>query len=174
MIAAVIGWIAVGALAVACAAASLWGGKRLMSSAGRELGMPLTPPDSTFVGGALTAMVIATSPLARLELFDWGVRLSSSARLLRQLPLHVATWEARYEELAVVRSVTVRGTSGLAGSAVHHRSPRPLPAPPGSAARRHPAARTPPCSPPGQPGRRAPGWMRSRVTPAPGGPAAPS
>jgi hypothetical protein len=113
MIVAVIGWIAVGALAVACAAAGLWGGKRLMSSAGRELGMPVTPPDSTFVGGALTATMIATSPLARLELFDWGVRLSSSARLLRQLPLHVATWEARYEELAVVRSVTVRGTSGL-------------------------------------------------------------
>jgi hypothetical protein len=113
MIVAVIGWIAVGALAAATAAAGLWGMNRLTRSAARELGMPLTPPDSTFVGGALTATVSVTWPLACLELFDWGVRLSSSAKLLRQLPFHVATWEARYEELAVVRSVTGRGTSGL-------------------------------------------------------------
>jgi hypothetical protein len=66
--------------------------------------------------------VSATWPLARLELFEWGIRLRSSRRALTFLPLFVPTWEARgtkrsgskpYDELAVVKTVTGAGTSGL-------------------------------------------------------------
>ncbi len=38
----------------------------------------------------------ATMPLARLELFDWGVRVAPSVGFLRAL---VPTWEARYSDL---------------------------------------------------------------------------
>jgi len=114
MAGAVIGWIAVGALAFVGVAAGYWGMRRQTSSASRLIGMPDSPPESVFLGGALTRTVSATTPLARLELFGWGVRLSASAGWLRYLPLSVPTWEARYDELAVVRSVTgIIGTSGL-------------------------------------------------------------
>lgn len=73
----------------------------------------MAPPDATFLGGALTPTVSATWPLARLELFEWGIRLRSSRRALTFLPLFVPTWEARYDELAVVKNVTGAGTSGL-------------------------------------------------------------
>jgi hypothetical protein len=121
MAGAVIGWIAAGALALVGVAAGYWGMRQQASSASRVISKPESPPESVFLGGAPTPTVSATTPLARLELFGWGVRLSSCARWLRYLPLSVPTWEARYDELAVVRSVSRIGTSGLrlavAGSA---------------------------------------------------------
>jgi hypothetical protein len=75
--------------------------------------MPQTPPHAAFVGWALTATVTVGWPLARLELFKWGIRLGPSARLVALLPLSIPTWEARYEELATVRSVRGIVSSGL-------------------------------------------------------------
>jgi hypothetical protein len=75
----VIGWIAVGGLALVGVAAGYWDMRQQTSSASRVLGLPDSPPDSVFAGGALTPDVSATRPLARLELFGWGVRLSASA-----------------------------------------------------------------------------------------------
>jgi hypothetical protein len=103
----------VGALALAGVAAGYWGMRRQVSSASRVIGMRDSPPVSVFVGGAIGPTVSVTTPLARLELFGWGVRLSASARWLRFFPLSVPTWEARYDELAVVRRVTGIGTGGL-------------------------------------------------------------
>lgn len=87
--------------------------RRELSSMSRVLGMPITSPELSILGGALTATVSATWPLAHLELFGWGLRLSSSARWLRLLPLSVPTWEARYKDLAVVKSIAGLGADGL-------------------------------------------------------------
>jgi hypothetical protein len=113
MAGAVIGWIIAGVLALAGIVAGNWGMRQLTISASRVIGMPESPPESVFLGGALTATVTTGNHMARLELFGWGVRLRSGARWLRNLPLSVPTWEARYEELAVVRSVTGVGRSGV-------------------------------------------------------------
>ena len=95
MAGAVIGWIAVGGLALASVAAGYWAMRRQTSPVCRVVGMPDSPPDSVFLGGALTPTVSAGRPMAPVP------------------PLSVPTWEARYEQLAVVRSVTGVGTTGL-------------------------------------------------------------
>lgn len=105
--------IVIGAFAFVGAAAGIWGMRHQTSTAARVLEMPESAPESVFLGGALARTVSATWPLARLELFGWGVRLSNSVRLLRHLPLSFPTWEARYEELAVVRSVAGVGAGGV-------------------------------------------------------------
>jgi hypothetical protein len=113
MTGAIIGWIVVGLLALSGIAAGFWGMRQSTRSAARVLGMPQTPPQAVFVGWALTATVTVGWPLARLELLEWGIRLGASARPLALLPLSIPTWEARYEELATVRSVRGILSSGL-------------------------------------------------------------
>ena len=113
MAGAIIGWIAVGALALTGVAAGFWGMRQQARSAARVLGMPQTPPESAYLGSALTATVNVGWPLARLELFEWGIRLGASARPVALLPLSIPTWEARYEELVTVRSVRGIVSSGL-------------------------------------------------------------
>ena len=49
-----------------------------------------------------TLQARATTPLAALLIFDWGVRLEGRNRLVRAL---ITTWEARYEDPAPVRPV---------------------------------------------------------------------
>jgi hypothetical protein len=109
----VIAGLIIGALVLAGSGAGIWGMRQQTSEAARILGMPVTAPESAFLGGMLSRAVSAGYPLARLETFGWGVRLGASTRLLRFLPLSVPTWEARYEELAVVRLVTSYGQEGL-------------------------------------------------------------
>jgi hypothetical protein len=114
MAGSIIAAVVVGVLAVPGIAAGYWGLRQWTSSASRLVGLPVTQPEAEWLGAALTATVNVGLPLARLELFDWGVRLGSSARALRWC---IPTWEARYGELAIVKSVTgpiqVGAISGL-------------------------------------------------------------
>lgn len=109
----VIACLVIGALALAGGGAGIWGMRQQTREAARILGMPVTAPESAFLGGTLSRTVSAGFPLARLEIFGWGVRLGASARWRRFLPLSIPTWEVRYEELAVVRRVTAYGQEGL-------------------------------------------------------------
>jgi hypothetical protein len=110
---ATVAGLVIGLLALPVCAAGIWGMRQQTHVAARLLGIPVTAPKTAFLGGALTRTVTATWPLARLELFTWGIRLGASARLLQLLPLSLPTWEARYGELGVVRRVTSHGTEGL-------------------------------------------------------------
>lgn len=79
-------------------------------------------PTRTFIGGLRVPLWGAnilggwnvTAPFARLSLFDGGLRISGSTRVLSFL-LPVPTWEARYEELTEVAAVgKIEGiTSGV-------------------------------------------------------------
>jgi hypothetical protein len=109
---AVIGGVVIGLLAIVGIGAGFAGMRQLNRGASRVLGLPLTEPVAFFAGAALSRTVAVGWPLASLELFRWGVRLSS-ARFLRFFPLSFPTWEARYEELAVVRHVTGPAGFGL-------------------------------------------------------------
>jgi len=53
-----------------------------------------------FVCGMGTEAVNATTPLARLTVFPWGVRLTGRNRLLRAV---IPVWEARFDELVSIR-----------------------------------------------------------------------
>jgi hypothetical protein len=109
----VLAGIVVGVLVLPCVAAGAWGFRQQTRMASRIIAMPPGTPQSVFIGGILSAVVSASYPLARLELLEWGIRLAPSARPLRFLPMTVPTWEARYDELAVVRRVRSAGADGL-------------------------------------------------------------
>lgn len=53
-----------------------------------------------------TLSVRATTPLARLSVFAWGVRLEGRNRALARL---MPPWEARYTDLAPIRPVGFSG-----------------------------------------------------------------
>jgi hypothetical protein len=103
MAGSIIAAVLVGVLAVTGITAGYWGLRQWTRSASRFVGLPWAQPEAEWLGAALTATVNIGWPLARLELFDWGIRLGSTARVFRWC---VPTWEARYAELAVVRNVT--------------------------------------------------------------------
>ena len=64
----------------------------------------------TYVGGFRSRRMNATIPLARLDLFPWGVRLGGSASFLKKL---IPTWEAEYVEIQEVQVVkSPLGTGG--------------------------------------------------------------
>jgi hypothetical protein len=56
-----------------------------------------------FRGGVMGRHIITSGTLARLEFYDWGVRLRGTAISRWVVP----TWEARYAELATVRRVAL-------------------------------------------------------------------
>jgi hypothetical protein len=68
-----------------------------MSQAGRQ-------PDRAFIGGLWSANGSVIWPLARLELFGWGIGLRSSTRVLGRL---IPAWNARYEDIAEVQRIMV-------------------------------------------------------------------
>jgi len=105
--------IIVGVLAVGTGAAGAWGMRRQISESARVIAVPDTAPEAAFVGGAQAATVQVTWPLARLEFFSWGIRLRSNWRFLRFLPMSFPTWEARYAELATIKSVLAAAGSGV-------------------------------------------------------------
>jgi len=54
-------------------------------------------------GGVMSRHVITSGTLARLEFYDWGVRLCGTV-ISRWI---VPTWEARYDELAIAELVAL-------------------------------------------------------------------
>jgi hypothetical protein len=77
---------------------------RRAASCGRRIEVPAGEPGRVFWGGVMCRYLITSGTLARLEFFDWGVRLRGIA-VSRWI---VPTWEARYEELAVAELVALR------------------------------------------------------------------
>jgi hypothetical protein len=79
---------------------------RRAASCGRTIDVPAGEPDRVFWGGVMCRYLITSGSLARLEFFDWGVRLRGIA-VSRWI---VPTWEARYEELAIAELVSLRAS----------------------------------------------------------------
>lgn len=75
------------------------------ASSTRRLGLPTAgEPAVMYRGDVMSRHLITSGMFARLEFFDWGVRLRGIA-ICRWL---VPTWEARYDELARVDLIASR------------------------------------------------------------------
>jgi hypothetical protein len=70
----------------------------------RSIDAPDDESTRTFAGDVLCRHTIMSGSMARLEFFDWGIRLHGLAISRWVVP----TWEARYEELAIAELVTLR------------------------------------------------------------------
>jgi hypothetical protein len=77
---------------------------RRARSCARTIDAPVAEAKDLFFGDLLCRHTIMSGSLARLEVFDWGVRIRGIA-ISRWI---VPTWEARYEELAIAELVTMR------------------------------------------------------------------
>jgi hypothetical protein len=77
---------------------------RRAASCGRTIDVPASEPDRVFWGGVMCRGLITSGTLARLEFFDWGVRVHGTVISGWIVP----TWEARYEELAIAELVSLR------------------------------------------------------------------
>jgi hypothetical protein len=89
-------------LALAVAGLGIW--IRRAASCGRTIDAPAAEFDRVFWGGVMCRALITSGSLARLEFFDWGVRIRGTM-ISRWI---VPTWEARYEELAIAELVSLR------------------------------------------------------------------
>jgi len=77
---------------------------RRAASCGRTIDVPAGEPGRIYWGGVMCRNLITSGNLARLEFFDWGVRIRGTA-ISRWI---VPTWEARYAELAIAELVSLR------------------------------------------------------------------
>jgi len=77
---------------------------RRAASCGRTIDVAAAEPATVFYGGVMCKHLITSGSLARLEFYDWGVRIRGNI-LSRWI---VPTWEARYEELAIAELVGMR------------------------------------------------------------------
>lgn len=77
---------------------------RRAASCGRTIDVPAAESGRIFWGGVMCRYLITSGNLARLEFFDWGVRIRGTV-VSRWI---VPTWEARYEELAIAELVSLR------------------------------------------------------------------
>jgi hypothetical protein len=73
-------------------------------SCGRTTDVPSGELTRSFPGDVMCRSAITSGGFARLEFFDWGVRLRGVV-VSRWI---VPTWEARYDELAIAELVTLR------------------------------------------------------------------
>jgi hypothetical protein len=80
---------------------------RRAASNARTIDVPAGEPDRIFWGGVMCRYVITSGNLARLEFFDWGVRIRGIVASRWVVP----TWEARYEELAIAELVSLPRSS---------------------------------------------------------------
>jgi hypothetical protein len=76
---------------------------RRAASCARIIDAPGGEAREIFGGGVMCRYVITSGSLARLEFFDWGIRLRGIA-VSRWI---VPTWEARYDELAIAELVAL-------------------------------------------------------------------
>jgi hypothetical protein len=77
---------------------------RRAKSCGRIIDAPVADLAMVFYGGVMCRHLVTSGSLARLEFYDWGVRLRGIT-LSRWV---VPTWEARYDELAIAELVAMR------------------------------------------------------------------
>ena len=77
---------------------------RRAASCGRTIDAPAGELGRVFWGGVMCRYLITSGNLARLEVFDWGVRIRGTV-VSRWI---VPTWEARYAELAIAELVSLR------------------------------------------------------------------
>ena len=90
-------------LLVVLCASGLFMWTRLVAPNKRTIDAPDGELDQFFWGGLMCRHLIVSGTLARLEFFDWGVRLRGIA-ISRWI---VPTWEAKYEELAIAELVAL-------------------------------------------------------------------
>jgi hypothetical protein len=79
------------------AAAGLVTAIRRAASCARSVHAPGGEPEQSFSGGVMCRRLITSGSLAKVDLFDWGVRVRGTV-ISRWL---VPTWEARWDELAI-------------------------------------------------------------------------
>jgi hypothetical protein len=77
---------------------------RRVRGAGRTVGAPAGQAAEVFPGDVMSRHVVMSGSLARLEIFDWGVRIRGIAVSRWAVP----TWEARYSELAIAELVSLQ------------------------------------------------------------------
>jgi hypothetical protein len=95
--------VLVALLAVVVGGLIMW--TRGAASSTRRLGLPTAAePAAMYRGDVMSRRLVTSGTFARLEFFDWGVRLRGIA-ICRWI---VPTWEARYDELARVDLVASR------------------------------------------------------------------
>jgi hypothetical protein len=86
------------------AGAGLYFWIRRAKSCGRTVDAPPGDPTALFYGGVMCRHLVTSGSLARLEFYDWGIRLRGSVVSRWVVP----TWEARYDELAIAELVALR------------------------------------------------------------------
>jgi hypothetical protein len=77
--------------------------RRLAASSIRIIGTPEAELRDLFLGGVMCRHVITSGSLARLEFYDWGIRLRGTV-ISRWI---VPTWEARFDEMAIAELVAL-------------------------------------------------------------------
>ena len=93
--------IAFGVVAFAVVAGTVALFRSRSAKSSRTIAAPEELPVAVWKGGLRTQTVNATSGTARLEMFDWGVRVRGRGFWKVLLP----TWEARYSELATAQLI---------------------------------------------------------------------
>jgi hypothetical protein len=100
---AVILAIALVVLLVVLCVSGLFIWRRLARSNGRVIDAPDGEFEDFFWGGVMARHIMTSGSLARLEFFDWGVRLRGTVISRWVVP----TWEARYEEISIAELVAL-------------------------------------------------------------------
>ena len=95
--------IALVALLIVLCVSGLFMWTRLVAANKRTIEAPEGEFEEFFWGGVMCRHLITSGSLARLEFFDWGVRLRGIA-ISRWI---VPTWEAKYDELAIAELVAL-------------------------------------------------------------------
>ncbi len=92
---------ALGIYALVVTAATIAGFRWFAGKSTRRLSSAQETPVAVWKGGLRTRMVNATAGTAKLELFEWGLRISGRGLWRVVAPI----WEARYQELTNAQAV---------------------------------------------------------------------